>query len=50
MSSVKLGEDYVRVPKLEVGGANWVLYKERLAWAADVKGVLGHLDGTSKEP
>ncbi|KAH9848446.1 hypothetical protein C2E23DRAFT_702603, partial [Lenzites betulinus] len=50
MSSVKLGEDYVRVPKLEVGGANWVLYKDRLAWAADAKGVLGHLDGTSKEP
>ena len=50
MSSVKLGDDYVRVPKLDVGGANWVLYKERLVWAADAKGLAGHLDGTSVEP
>ncbi|EJF55623.1 hypothetical protein DICSQDRAFT_175691, partial [Dichomitus squalens LYAD-421 SS1] len=44
MSSVKLGDDYVRVPKLDVGGSNWVLYKERLTWAADAKGLVGHLD------
>ncbi|TBU21882.1 hypothetical protein BD309DRAFT_819537, partial [Dichomitus squalens] len=50
MSSVKLGDDYVRVPKLDVGGSNWVLYKERLTWAADAKGLVGHLDGTSAEP
>ncbi|KAI0697398.1 hypothetical protein C8T65DRAFT_561607, partial [Cerioporus squamosus] len=51
MSSVKVGsDDSVRVPKLEVGGGNWVLYKARLVWAADAKGVAGHLDGTSKEP
>ncbi|TBU36050.1 hypothetical protein BD309DRAFT_825181, partial [Dichomitus squalens] len=50
MSSVKLGDDYVRVPKLDVGGSNWVLYKERLTWAADAKGLVGHLDGTSIEP
>ncbi|TBU25007.1 hypothetical protein BD311DRAFT_598386, partial [Dichomitus squalens] len=50
MSSVKLGDDYVRVPKLDVGGSNWVLYKERLTWAADAKGLVGHLDGTSIKP
>ena len=51
MSSVKVGsDDSIRVPKLESGGGNWVLYKARLAWAADAKGVLGNLDGTSKEP
>ncbi|OSD00474.1 hypothetical protein PYCCODRAFT_1371095, partial [Trametes coccinea BRFM310] len=50
-NTVKVGtDDFVRVPRLEVGGANWVLYKDRLLWAADAKGVLGHLDGTSKEP
>ncbi|EIW54232.1 uncharacterized protein TRAVEDRAFT_92309, partial [Trametes versicolor FP-101664 SS1] len=38
------------VPRLEVGGANWVIFKDRLLWAADAKGVLGHLDRTSKEP
>ena len=47
MSSIKLGDDHVRVPKLDVGGANWVLYKEWLTWAADAKGLTGHLDGTS---
>ncbi|KAJ2994796.1 hypothetical protein NUW54_g7492 [Trametes sanguinea] len=46
-NTVKVGtDDFVRVPRLEVGGANWVLYKDRLLWAADAKGVLGHLDGT----
>ncbi|KAI0707871.1 hypothetical protein C8Q76DRAFT_568589, partial [Earliella scabrosa] len=51
MSSVKVGsDDSVRVPKLESSGSNWVLYKARLTWAADAKGVAGHLDGTSKEP
>ncbi|KAH9850848.1 hypothetical protein C2E23DRAFT_734110, partial [Lenzites betulinus] len=50
-NSVKVGtDDFVRVPRLEVGGANWVIFKDRLLWAADAKGVLGHLDGTSKEP
>ena len=48
--SIKLGDDHVRVPKLDVGGANWVLYKERLTWAADAKGLAGHLDGTSIQP
>ena len=52
MSSVRLGDDYVRVPKLDVqvGGTNWVLYKERLAWAADAKGLAGHFDGMSIGP
>lgn len=48
--SIKLGDDHVRVPKLDVGGTNWVLYKERLTWAADAKGLAGHLDGTSIQP
>ena len=48
--SIKLGDDHVRVPKLDVGGVNWVLYKERLTWAADAKGLAGHLDGTSVQP
>ncbi|KAI0665646.1 hypothetical protein C8Q78DRAFT_985958, partial [Trametes maxima] len=47
---VKLGDDSVRVPKLELGGSNWVLYKDRLLWAADAKGYRDHLDGTATEP
>ncbi|KAI0365545.1 hypothetical protein BV20DRAFT_954126, partial [Pilatotrama ljubarskyi] len=49
-NNVKLGDDSVRVPKLELGGSNWVLYKDRLLWAADAKGYRGHLDGTVTEP
>ena len=49
-NNVKLGDDSVRVPRLELSGANWVLYKDRLLWAADAKGCRGHLDGTAQEP
>lgn len=35
------------VPKLKLGGANWVLYKARLMWAADAKGYAGYLNGTT---
>ncbi|OSC97354.1 hypothetical protein PYCCODRAFT_1377257, partial [Trametes coccinea BRFM310] len=49
-SNIKIGDDAVRVPRLELGGSNWVLYKDRLLWAADAKGYRGHLDGTAREP
>ena len=49
-NNVKLGDGSVRVPKLELGGSNWVLYKDRLLWAADAKGYRNHLDGTVTEP
>ncbi|KAI0666360.1 hypothetical protein C8Q78DRAFT_929955, partial [Trametes maxima] len=49
-SNIKLGDDSVRVPKLELGGSNWVLYKDRLLWAANTKGYQGHLDRTVMEP
>ncbi|KAI0665686.1 hypothetical protein C8Q78DRAFT_986026 [Trametes maxima] len=45
-SNIKLDDDSVRVPKLELGGSNWVLYKDWLLWAADAKGYQGHLDET----
>ena len=47
--TVKLGnEDAIRVPKLS--STNWVIYKTRMAWAADAKGYAGHLDGTAVAP
>ncbi|KAI0366347.1 hypothetical protein BV20DRAFT_952548 [Pilatotrama ljubarskyi] len=50
LNAVKVGtNDFVQVPKLEVGHMNWVLYKDWLLWATDAKGVLGHLNRTSKE-
>ncbi|KAI0341105.1 hypothetical protein BDW22DRAFT_1304602, partial [Trametopsis cervina] len=50
MSSSDLSKDFLRVPTLEAGGANWVIYKDRLRWAADARGFLGHLDGRKLEP
>lgn len=49
MATVKL-DDYLRVPKLEVDGTNWVIYKDRLKWAADARGYLKHIDGTATTP
>ncbi|KAI8972911.1 hypothetical protein BD414DRAFT_499823 [Trametes punicea] len=49
-SNIKIGDDAVHVPRLKLGGSNWVLYKDRLLWAADAKGYRGHLDGLAREP
>jgi transposase InsO family protein len=46
----KLGDEFLRIPKLDVSGSNWVLYKERFYWALDARAILDHIDGTSKEP
>jgi hypothetical protein len=46
----KLGDDLMKVPKLEVGGSNWVVYKDRFIWSIDARGLLEHLDGSEKEP
>ncbi|KAF8160499.1 hypothetical protein BJ912DRAFT_809060, partial [Pholiota molesta] len=50
MSTSKLGDDLLRVPKLDVAGANWVIYKDRLSWSVDARGLLGHIDGTETMP
>jgi hypothetical protein len=46
----KLGEDFLRIPKLDVSGTNWVIFKDRFIWALDARGILDHIDGTGKEP
>ena len=46
----KLGDDLMKVPKLEVGGANWVIYKDRFLWSIDARGLLEHVDGSVGEP
>ena len=33
--ATKLGDDLMKVPKLDVGGVNWVIYKDRFLWAVD---------------
>jgi hypothetical protein len=40
----------MRVPKLEVGGTNWVVYKDRFLWSIDACSLLEHVDGSEQEP
>ena len=49
-TSTKLGNEFLRIPKLEVSGSNWVIFKDRFVWALDARGILEHIDGTGTEP
>lgn len=49
-TSTKLGDEFLRIPKLEVSGANWVIFKDRFTWALDARSILDHIDGTGAEP
>jgi len=46
----KLGDDLMKVPKLEAGGVNWVVYKDHFVWSIDARGLLEHVDGSEREP
>jgi len=50
MSITKLGDDLMKVPKLDASGTNWVVYKDRFLWAVDARGLLDHVDGSRWEP
>jgi hypothetical protein len=45
----KLGDDLMKVPKLDVGGANWVVYKDRFLWSINAHGLLEHVDSSERE-
>ena len=49
-TTTKLGDEFLRIPKLDVSGTNWVLYKERFFWALDARAILDHVDGTGEAP
>ena len=49
-TSMKLGDDLMKVPLLNVAGTNWVVYKDRFIWAIDARGLLEHVDGSEREP
>ena len=49
-TSTKLGDEFLRIPKLDVSGSNWVIFKERFIWALDARGIIDHIDGTGSEP
>ena len=50
MTTTKLGDDLMKVPKLDVTGSNWVIYKNRFLWAIDARDLLKHVDGSGWEP
>jgi len=46
----KLLEFFVRIPKLESDGSNWVIFKDRFTFAASAVALEKHIDGTGKAP
>ncbi|PPQ86723.1 LOW QUALITY PROTEIN: hypothetical protein CVT26_004429 [Gymnopilus dilepis] len=49
-TTVKLGDDFMKVPRLDEAGKNWVVYKDRFLWSIDARGYVHHVDGTSYAP
>ena len=49
-ASTKLGDEFLQIPKLDVSGSNWVIFKDRFTWALDARGILEHIDGPTSEP
>lgn len=47
---LKLGNDFLRVPKLSADGKGFVVWKERLELSVRARGLFGHLDGTIIKP
>ncbi|KJA27258.1 hypothetical protein HYPSUDRAFT_131081, partial [Hypholoma sublateritium FD-334 SS-4] len=50
MSTQKLGDEFLRIPKLDTMGSNWVVYHDRLLISIDAQGLGDHLNGTAKMP
>jgi hypothetical protein len=46
----KLGEYFVRLPKCNSDGTNWIIYRNRFGFAADAAGLGDHLDLIKHEP
>ena len=49
-TSIKMGDDFFRVPKLANDGKNWVVYRDRLELSVMARGLEGHLDGQEVAP
>ena len=48
-TSVKLGDEFLQIPKLEVSGTNWMIFKDHFTWALDARGILDHIDMAAME-
>ena len=47
---IKLGNDFLCIPKLPADGKGFVVWKERLELSIRARGLYGHLDGTVAKP
>ena len=50
MSTTKLGENFMKIPWLDVTGTNWIIYKDCFLWAIDMRRHLDHIDSSMEEP
>ena len=46
----KLGNNLMKVPKLEASGTNWVVYQDQFLWSVNARGLLEHVNGSEREP
>ena len=47
---MKLGNDFLHIPKLDVSGSNWVIFKDHFLWSIDARGLTEHIDSTAQAP
>src|SRR5271168_1895617 len=50
LNNSKLLEFFAHIPKLEIDGLNWVIFKDRFLFAAAAGSLKGHIDGSGKPP
>jgi hypothetical protein len=46
----KLLEFFLRLPKLNADGTNWIVFCDRFVFAADAAGLARHINGSGKAP
>ena len=46
---MKLGNEFLHIPKLDISGSNWVIFKDCFIWALNAHGILDHVEGTTTE-
>jgi len=46
----KLGDEFLKVPRLSSNGRNWIIYKDRLKLSITARGLESYLEGTSVKP
>ena len=44
--TIKLGDEFLKVPKLEANGKDWPIWKSHLELSVVARGLMGYLDGT----